>query len=154
MDSCLFELDYPGVYVPPDELLEYFKKKHREHIMQGRGPESLTSLCDIEFFEKTKATCAKNTSFERLYYGEQVFNDEEKNALRLMQYFACFCEDDKDKLLRVFKSSGQYCKNKPIEYYEKLASDALEKVNEIKKVISAKKVIHTFNPNNSNHNSK
>ena len=155
VDSCLFELDYPGVYVPPDELLEYFKKKHREHIMKGRGPESLTGLGDIEVFEKTKAACAKRASFERLYYGEQIFNDEEKNAFQLMQYLACFCEDDKEKLLRVFKSSGQYCKNKPIEYYEKLASDALEKISEIKKTIPTKEIIHTFNRNNnSNHNSK
>ena len=117
--------------------------------------ESLTSLGDIEVFEKTKAACAKRASFERLYYGEQIFNDEEKNAFQLMQYLACFCEDDKEKLLRVFKSSGQYCKNKPIEYYEKLASDALEKISEIKKTIPTKEISHTFNRNNnSNHNSK
>ena len=140
VDSCLFELDYPGIYVFPSELVEYFDKKHRQYIMKGRGPESLTGLDDIEVFEKTKAAWAKSYLFERLYYGEQVFNEEE-NAFQLMHYFACFCENDASRLLRVFKSSGQYCKNKPIEYYEKMATAALKKVGEIKKGIPEKIII-------------
>lgn len=149
IESYLFESDYPGL-IRPDKWIEYVTAKERKRNMRGRGPESLRGLNDIGVYEDAKKIFSKNNNFEKLYYGEKVFKEEEKAEHQLMLYLAYCCEDDKDRLLRVFKSSAQYRKDKPKEHYENMATECLNKIREIKEENAPKKSYTPIIKNKSN----
>ncbi len=49
-----------------------------------------------------------------------------------MTRLAMFCGDDGEQLMRVFKSSGQYREDKPNAYYEKMAKESMQFIENIK----------------------
>lgn len=111
-------------------------------------------MTDIGVFEEAKAHYAKRgvKTFENLYYGDQVYDSEEENERKLMEMLVPFCGGDRDCLIRVFKSSGQYRKDMPDGYYEKIAADCLPKAPQSDTKTPAS---NTKNPQmNNNHNSK
>ena len=81
-------------------------------------------------YDDTKKLFASrgNSKFENLYYGDQVYKDEETNERQLMMYLAVLSNNDKEMLLRLFKSSGQYNKDKPDDYYDKMADACLKDI--------------------------
>ena len=154
IDSRLFDREYQIEIKKPSEIAEEEKAERRAKRMEGRGPETLVGLTDIGVFEEAKAHYAKGgvKTFENLYYGDQVFDGEEENERKLMEMLVPFCGGDRDRLIRVFKSSGQYRKDMPDGYYEKIAADCLPKAPQSDTKTPAS---NTKNPQmNSNHNSK
>lgn len=125
VDSRLFDRDYQTEFKKPSEIAEELKAKQ----MRGRGPETLIGLTDIGVLEDARDYFAKRglKSFENLYYGDQVYESTEENERKLMELLALFCDGDRDRLVRVFKSSGQYRNDTPDDYYEKIAADCLAK---------------------------
>ena len=117
-------------YAPPSVIYEKWKAEQRAKKMEGRGFESLTRLSDMCLYDDTKKLFESrgNSKFEDLYYGDQVYKDEETNERQLMMYLAVLSNNDKEMLLRVFKSSGQYNKDKPDDYYDKMADACLKDI--------------------------
>ena len=91
--------------------------------MTGRGIDSLTRMEDRELVERASAT-KQGAKFSALFNGISVLGSEEKNERSLMARLAVHTTD-KEKLLRVFRASGQYRDEKPNAYYEKLAAEEL-----------------------------
>jgi glutaredoxin-related protein len=99
--------------------------------MSERGVESLTRMVDRDVVER--AMKAKNADkFLKLYNGELLFDDEEKNERALMARIAVLCDDDEDKIMRVFKSSGQYRDEKPNSYYMEMLKGTMKYISDIK----------------------
>ena len=130
LNSYLFDRDYQAEFKKPSEIAEDKKAERRAEMMKGRGPETLVGLTDIGVFEDAKAYYAKHgvKTFANLYYGDQVYDSEEENERKLMEMLVPFCGGARDRLIRVFKSSGQYHNNMPDNYYEKMASECLPKI--------------------------
>ncbi len=104
--------------------------------MDGRGKESLTRMSDREMLGKAEAFYSKDARFLDLYNGSMVMKTEAKSEYGLMVRLAAFCGNDKEQLMRVFKSSGQFREDKPGSYYDRLASDALLFIADTKKSIA------------------
>ncbi|MBO6263532.1 MAG: nucleotidyl transferase AbiEii/AbiGii toxin family protein, partial [Clostridia bacterium] len=117
-------------YAPPSVIYERRKAERRAKIMEGRGPETLVGLVNISVFEDAKAHYIEHgiEIFENLYYGDQVYDSEEENERKLMELLAPFCGGDRERLITVFKSSGQYNKDKPYDYYDKMADACLKDI--------------------------
>ena len=99
--------------------------------MAERGIDSLTKMSDIDLVERAKRTGGE--MFNSLYEGKSMFGDEEKNEKALMLRIAVFCNGDKEQLLRVFNSSGQYHDEKPNAFYDRMAKQAIEHVAKLNK---------------------
>ena len=82
----------------------------------------------IERASKTKS----GTKFTQLYNGISVLGNEEKDEYSLMTRLAMFCDGDKDQLMRVFKSSGQYRDEKPNSFYEQMAERSFKFLDGLK----------------------
>ena len=122
------------VFVPPSEAaasttLE--KPAARAVDMTGRGIDSLTRMEDRELVERACAT-KQGAKFSALFNGIAVLGSEEKNERSLMARLAVHTTD-KEKLLRVFRASGQYRDEKPNAYYSKMADEELRFVAELKR---------------------
>ena len=100
--------------------------------MTGRGVESLTRMSDRDIIERAMKT-SKKEKFNQLYNGVAVLEGEEKNEYSLMTRLAMFCDGDKERLMRVFKSSGQYRDEKPNSFYEQMADKSFKFLHNLKR---------------------
>ena len=98
--------------------------------MTGRGIESLTRMEDRELVERASKT-KQGAKFSALFNGIAVLGSEEKNERSLMARLAVHTTD-KEKLLRVFRASGQYRDEKPNAYYSKMADEELQFMAELR----------------------
>ena len=109
-------------------------------LMEGRGEDSLASMSDRDLLRQIRNFYKeKDEKFSELYNGKQVFPKEEENEEGLLIRIALFCDGDKERLLRIFKSSGQYKNNKPTEYYERMAENSIDFIAEQKQSITETK---------------
>ena len=99
--------------------------------MTGRGVESLTRMEDRELVERASKT-KQGAKFSALFNGIAVLGSEEKNERSLMARLAVHTTD-KEKLLRVFRASGQYRDEKPNAYYDKMATEELQFMAELRR---------------------
>ena len=114
------------VFAPPSEFaapMSEEKPAAKAVDMSGRGIDSLTRMEDRELVERASKT-KQGAKFSALFNGIAVLGSEEKNERSLMARLAVHTTD-KEKLLRVFRASGQYRDEKPNAYYEKLAAEEL-----------------------------
>lgn len=88
----------------------------RAIIMENRGIESLKSLSDIGIVCDLKHSLVCGDFFVRIYNGEKVFVVQEKNDIALINLIN-LKTNDKESILRVYKSSGQYNDKKDDGYY-------------------------------------
>ena len=126
-------------------------EEKRESVMKTRGKESLTRMDDREIVERAEKSKG-GEKFMQLYNGISVTGEEEKDERSLMTRFALFT-DDKEQLMRLFRSSAQYRDEKPNAHYEKLAEESVAFVSKIRtKVIAAN--IHDGNKSHFGVNAK
>ena len=97
-------------------------------------------MSDREIHMRAEGYYAKDYKFADLYNGKNIMRNKERSESGLMLRLALFCENDEEQLLRLFKSSGQFREDKPIEYYTKMASDSEANIKEMKRSIAAAKV--------------
>ena len=95
--------------------------------MTGRGIESLSRMEDRELVEKASKS-KQGTKFSALFNGINVLGSEEKNERSLIARLAVYTSD-KEKIMRVFKASGQYRDDKPNAYYERMATEEMQFVS-------------------------
>ena len=120
-------------YIRPSELVAAeVAAKALPVSMDGRGKESLTRMSDREALSRAETYYGKDGKFSDLYHGKNVLKSEEESEYGLMVRLAMFC-GDKDRLLRVFRSSGQYREEKPNAYYEKMAENSLKFISDTKR---------------------
>jgi len=91
--------------------------------MTGRGIESLSRMEDRELVEKASKS-KQGTKFSALFNGINVLGSEEKNERSLIARLAVYTSD-KEKIMRVFKASGQYHDEKPNAHYEKMMAEEI-----------------------------
>ena len=121
-------------YVRPSELVAAeVAAKALPVSMDGKGMESLTRMSDRETLSRAEIYYGKDGKFSDLYHGKNVLKSEEESEYGLMVRLAMFCGGDKDQLLRVFRSSGQYRDEKPNAYYEKMAENSLKFISDTKR---------------------
>ena len=121
-------------YVRPSELVAAeVAAKALPVSMDGRGMESLTRMSDRETLSRAETYYGKDGKFSDLYHGKNVLKSEEESEYGLMVRLAMFCGGDQDRLLRVFRSSGQYREEKPNAYYEKMAENSLKFISDTKR---------------------
>ena len=113
------------VFLPPSAVAAASETESasaaRTVDMTGKGIESLTRMEDRDLVERASKT-KQGAKFSALFNGVDVLGSEEKNERSLMARLAVHTLD-KDKLMRVFKASGQYRDDKPNAYYEKMATE-------------------------------
>ena len=119
------------VYIRPTEVARSVSP-YRTVDMTGRGVESLTRMSDRDVIERAMKT-SKKEKFNQLYNGVAVLDGEEKNEYSLMTRHAMFCDGDKERLMRVFKSSGQYRDEKPNSFYEQMADKSFKFLDSLKR---------------------
>lgn len=121
-------------YIRPSELVAAeVAAKALPVSMYGRGKESLTRMSDREALSRAETYYGKDGKFSDLYHGKNVLKSEEESEYGLMVRLAMFCGGDQDRLLRVFRSSGQYRDAKPNSYYEKMAENSLKFISDTKR---------------------
>lgn len=121
-------------YIRPSELVAAeVAAKALPVSMDGRGMESLTRMSDREALSRAETYYGKDGKFSDLYHGKNVLKSEEASEYGLMVRLAMFCGGDKDRLIRVFRSSGQYREEKPNAYYEKMAENSLKFISDTKR---------------------
>ena len=121
-------------YIRPSELVAAeVAAKALPVSMDGRGLESLTRMSDRETLSRAETYYGKDSKFSDLYHGKNVLKSEEESEYGLMVRLAMFCGGDQDRLLRVFRSSGQYREEKPNAYYEKMAENSLKFISDTKR---------------------
>ena len=133
-----------SVFLPPGHVaktLSVDKSAEKPVDMTDRGIESLTRMDDREVVERASKT-KQREKFKSLWNGERVLGSEEKDERSLMARLAVHTSD-KEKLLRIFKASGQYRDEKPNAYYSKLADEELRFVSGLKKQPTAQNTSHT-----------
>ena len=122
------------VFLPPSELAATMSGESpaaRPVDMAGKGIESLTRMEDRELVERASKT-KQGAKFSALFNGIAVLGSEEKNERSLMARLAVHTTD-KEKLLRVFRASGQYRDEKPNAYYDKMATEELQFMAELRR---------------------
>ena len=121
-------------YIRPSELVAAeVAAKALPVSMDGRGLEGLTRMSDRETLSRAETYYGKDGKFSDLYHGKNVLKSEEESEYGLMVRLAMFCGGDQDRLLRVFRSSGQYREEKPNAYYEKMAENSLKFISDTKR---------------------
>ena len=114
-------------YIRPSELVATEVAARALPVsMDGRGKASLTRMSDRETLERAEKHFGTDAKFSDLYNGKTVLGSEEKSEYALMLRLALFCGNDKEQLLRLFKSSGQFRDEKPNAYYMKMAENGLK----------------------------
>jgi antirestriction protein ArdC len=114
--------------IPPSEVAVRSVHKSKTVDMDGRGIESLRRMADRDIVERASKT-KSGDKFQTLYQGGSLFENEEKNERSLMARIAMFCNGNKEQLLRIFKSSGQYHDDKPNAFYDVMATQSLQFVS-------------------------
>ena len=99
--------------------------------MSGRGIESLTKMSDRDVVEQAEKT-KNGDKFTKLYNGESVLGNVEKDERSLMVRLAMFCKGDQEQLIRVFRSSGQFRDGRPDGYYEEMAKQSMQFVSRVR----------------------
>lgn len=133
-----------SVFLPPSHVaktLSVDKPAEKPVDMSDRGIESLTRMDDRDVVERASKT-KQGEKFKSLWNGERVLGSEEKDERSLMARLAVHTSD-KEKLLRIFKASGQYRDEKPNAYYSKLADEELRFVSGLKTQPAAQNTSHT-----------
>ena len=119
------------VFLPPSAVASASETQTpsaaRTVDMTGKGIESLTRMEDRDLVERASKT-KQGAKFSALFNGVDVLGSEEKNERSLMARLAVHTSD-KDKLMRVFKASGQYRDDKPNAYYERMATEEMQFVS-------------------------
>ena len=97
------------VFIKPSEVAaKAFPTTESKPVeMSERGLETLTKMGDRDVVERASKT-KNGEKFTQLYAGISVLGNEEKDERSLMSRIAMFCNGDKEQLLRIFRSSGQY----------------------------------------------
>ena len=115
------------VFMPPSAVAEASEAETasaaRTVDMTGRGIESLSRMEDRELVEKASKS-KQGTKFSALFNGINVLGSEEKNERSLIARLAVYTSD-KEKIMRVFKASGQYHDEKPNAHYEKMMAEEI-----------------------------
>ena len=127
------EEEKSDVFVRPSEFaapMSEEKPAAKAVDMTGRGVDSLTRMEDRELVERASAT-KQGAKFSALFNGISVLGGEEKNERSLMARLAVHTTY-KEKLLRVFRASGQYRDEKPNAYYDKMADEELRFMAELR----------------------
>lgn len=121
------------VFIKPSEVAaRAMPTEARKPIeMKERGVESLTRMDDRDVVDRASKT-KNGEKFSQLYNGISVIDEEEKDERSLMSRIAMFCNGDKEQLLRIFKSSGQFRDEKPNSFYERMAEQSIAFVTRIK----------------------
>ena len=121
-------------YIRPSELVAAeVAAKALPVSMDGKGMESLTRMSDRETLSRAETYYGKDGKFSDLYHGKNVLKSEEASEYGLMVRLAMFCGGDKEQLIRVFRSSGQYREEKPNAYYEKMAENSMKFISDTKR---------------------
>ena len=119
------------VFMPPSAVAAASETESvsaaRTVDMTGKGIESLTRMEDRDLVERASKT-KQGAKFSALFNGVDVLGSEEKNERSLMARLAVHTSD-KDKLMRVFKASGQYHDDKPNACYERMATEEMQFVS-------------------------
>ena len=97
--------------------------------------ESYMRMIDRELFERIQRSKG-GEKFTQLYNGISVTGNEEKDEYSLMARLAIFAED-KEQVMRLFRSSAQYRGEKPNAHYEKLANNAMAFVQKMRADMAA-----------------
>ena len=97
--------------------------------------ESYLRMIDRELFERIQRSKG-GEKFTQLYNGISVTGNEEKDEYSLMTRLAIFA-DDKEQVMRLFRSSAQYRGEKPNAHYEKLADNAMAFVQKMRADMAA-----------------
>ena len=114
-------------YIRPSELVATEVAARALPVsMDGRGKASLMRMSDRETLDRAEKHFGTDAKFSDLYNGKTVLGSEEKSEYALMLRLALFCGNDKEQLLRLFKSSGQFRDEKPNAYYMKMAENGLK----------------------------
>jgi antirestriction protein ArdC len=119
------------IYMPPSEVAARAIKENAPVDMSKRGVGSLIKMSDREVVEKAGKT-KNGDKFVELYNGKSVLGSESKDERSLMARLAMYCDGDTERLLRVFKSSGQYRAEKSNALYEKMARQSMEFISKVK----------------------
>lgn len=119
-------------YVKPSEYVANAFLKMETVNMTDRGVESLTKMSDRDLVERAAKT-KNGDKFTALYKGNAVLESDEKDERSLMSRIAMYCNGDKEQLMRVFKSSGQFRDEKPNSFYEKIATESMAFVDRIRR---------------------
>ena len=119
------------MYVLPSVVAARASAQSQPVDMSERGVDSLTRMSDIDVIERAGRTSG-GEDFTKLYNGGTLFGDEEKDEEALMARLAMFCNGDKEQLMRVFRSSGQYRDEKPNAFYEQMAKQSIERIDRLK----------------------
>lgn len=106
--------------------------------MTGRGIDSLIKMSDRDIVERAGKT-RSGEIFKKLYEGKSAFNNEELDERALMRRLAMYT-NDREQLLRIFKSSGQFRDEKPNAFYGKMADEAMAFIAAQKSMESATSV--------------
>lgn len=120
------------IYAPPSVIAAMGVVAVSQTVdMTNRGIESLTKMSDRDVVERASKT-KNGEKFSQLYNGLSVLGSEEKDERSLMTRLAMFVNGDKEQLLRVFRSSGQFREEKPTAFYDEMAKQSLQFVSRIK----------------------
>lgn len=99
--------------------------------VKGRGTESISNMADRDIVESASKT-KHGEKFMALYNGENVLDSKEKDERSLMARLAMYTGDNEEQLMSIFRSSGQFNENKPIEYYTQMAKEEIKFVSGLK----------------------
>lgn len=113
------------VYVKPSEFVARGIAARKPVDMTGRGVDSLTKMSDRDVVDKAAKT-KNGDKFNTLFNGGSVLGTEEKDERSLMSRLAIFTGGDKEQLLRIFKSSGQFRDDKPNSFYDRIAEQSMQ----------------------------
>lgn len=119
------------IYIPPSVLAS----QNQEEILQKREVIPLTKMSDVALLEKVSNGKGKE-QFEKLYKGEKIFKKQEKNDLSLMMRIAMYTPNDKEQIMRVFASSGQFNEKKGVAHYATLLDQAVAFIQQTKKDVA------------------
>ena len=120
------------IYAPPSVIAAMGVVAVSKAVdMTSRGIESLTKMSDRDVVERASKT-KNGEKFTQLYNGLSVLGSEEKDERSLMTRLAMFVNGDKEQLLRVFRSSGQFREEKPTAFYDEMAKQSLQFVSRIR----------------------
>lgn len=117
-------------YIKPSEVVARIVARSGAD-MTGKGVESLTKMADRDVIERAEKT-KHGEKFSALYNGLPVHETEEKDERSLMVRLAMFTGDDKEQLMRVFRSSGQFKNDKPLDFYNKMAEQSILFISQLK----------------------
>ncbi len=135
--SGSIEQEKSSEYIRPSELMTTEVAARALPVsMDGKGKARLTRMSDRETLERAEKHYGKNDKFSNLYNGKSVFGNEERDEYGLMVRLALFCGNDEEQLLRLFKSSGQFCDEKPNAYYMQMAQKGLRFISATKQSFS------------------